>query len=216
MSPWPFKANKQPAGRNSGQPVWLVAGLGNPGAKYDGTRHNAGFLAADELARRAGVRFANAHGMRAQTAETRLGPNGFGPGVDTVKVVIAKPQTFMNDSGIAVGKLAKFFDVPPERVIVIHDELDLPVGHLRTKIGGGDNGHNGLKSVRAHLNTGDFLRVRVGIDRPLGRQQMIDYVLGTFPKNQRADIEVATNLAADAVESLIINGLDQTQNRFNR
>lgn len=137
---------------------WLIAGLGNPGPSYAGNRHNAGFLTADVLAARAGARF-RAGKFRAMTAEGRLA--GF-------SVIIAKPLTFVNESGIAVGGLSGYYRLDPGQIVVIHDELDLPFGAIRLKRGGGDNGHNGLRSVTAHLGTRDYYRVRIGIGRPPG------------------------------------------------
>lgn len=195
-------------------PPWLVVGLGNPGPDYELTRHNVGFMVADELAARAQSRFSTACGMRALVAETRLGPAGLaGPGA--TRVLVVKPTTYMNDSGIAVAKIAAFHHVAAQRIVVIHDELDLDLGRMRLKCGGGDNGHNGLKSIRAHLHTGDFYRVRVGIGRPPGRQPTIDYVLGRFPASQRADLGVNVALAADAVAELLVSGLAEAQNKFN-
>lgn len=193
---------------------WLLVGLGNPGPEYERTRHNIGFMTADELARRARASFSAPRGMRAAVAETIISTTGLGvpPGQ---KLIIAKPSTFMNESGQAVGKLAAFFQVPPARIIAIHDELDLEFGQLRLKLGGGDNGHNGLKSMRAHLHTGDFHRVRFGIGRPPGRQPASDYVLSAFPASVREDLAVEIGRAADACETLINDGLVAAQNKFN-
>lgn len=192
--------------------AFLVVGLGNPGPTYASTRHNVGFLAVDDVAARYGASFGNSSKQRAQLAQVLLPA---APGIDAVRLLLAKPQTFMNESGISVGGLSSFHKIPPERVIVVHDELDLDPGRLRCKLGGGDNGHNGLKSIRAHLGTGDFLRVRVGIGRPAGRQPAADYVLA---KLKPADLEgmlVDAAVAGDVVESLARNGLEVTQNRFN-
>ena len=195
---------------------WLVVGLGNPGPTYATHRHNVGFLVVDELARRAGVRFAAPRGMRADVADTRVTAAGFGAvGADAEQVSLVKPRTYMNDSGLAVGKLAGWFHTTADRVVAVHDELDLDVGRLRVKFGGGDNGHNGLKSMRRALGTGDFYRVRFGIGRPPGRQAPADFVLSSFPAAHRADLEVDVGRAADAVESLLLDGLPATQNRFN-
>lgn len=193
--------------------TWLIAGLGNPGAQYASTRHNVGFAVADELARRAGVKF-SADRRRAQVATTVISDTGIGvpPGE---RVVIVKPSTFMNLSGEAVGALMKFHKVTVDRLIVIHDELDLEPSQLRVKQGGGDNGHNGLKSIRAHLNSGDYFRVRVGIGRPPGRMPVSDYVLRPFTSEQSADVEVTCQLAADACEALMTTDLAAVQNRFN-
>ena len=165
--------------------TFLVVGLGNPGPTYEFTRH------------------------RAEVATLTL------PGPQPVKLVLAKPTTYMNDSGTAVRALATFHKIPADRVIAIHDELDLDPGRLRVKQGGGDNGHNGLKSLRAHLGTGDFFRVRVGIGRPPGRQSAADYVLNKLKPAQVEEMRVDASAAADAVESLVREGLVATQNRFN-
>ncbi len=195
---------------------WLVVGLGNPGSTYANTRHNVGFMVAEELARRARVSFSAPRGMRADVATTRLTAAGLGmPGIEAHRIVLVKPRTFMNASGEAVGKLSRFHDIPVSQVIAIHDELDLDLGQLRLKRGGGDNGHNGLRSLRAHLGTGDYLRVRYGIGRPPGRQDAADYVLASIPSALRTEIELATGRAADAVEHLISDGLETAQNRYN-
>lgn len=194
--------------------TWLLVGLGNPGPEYERTRHNVGFMTADEISRRAGVRFSSARGMRAGLAEATISSSGLGvPPGD--RLLIAKPRTYMNESGVAVGKLASFHKVPPDHIVVVHDELDLDFGQLRLKLGGGDNGHNGLKSIRAHLHTGDYFRVRIGIGRPPGRQDPIDYVLGAFPAATREDLAIEIGRAADASEALITEGLATAQNRFN-
>lgn len=193
---------------------WLLVGLGNPGPEYERTRHNVGFMTADELARRARASFSAPRGMRAGVAETIISAAGLGaPPGD--KLIIAKPRTFMNESGQAVRKLAGFHQISPSRMVVVHDELDLEFGQLRLKIGGGDNGHNGLKSIRSHLQTGDFYRVRIGIGRPPGRQPAADYVLSTIPAALREDYAVVVARAADACEALITNGLVAAQNEFN-
>lgn len=193
---------------------WLLVGLGNPGPEYERTRHNVGFMTADELARRARASFSAPRGMRAAVAETIISATGLGvpPGE---KLIIVKPRTFMNESGQAVGKLAAFHQVAPDHIVVVHDELDIDFGQLRLKCGGGDNGHNGLKSIRAHLHTGDFYRVRFGIGRPPGRQPASDYVLSPFPSAQRDDLAVEVQRAADACEALITQGLVAAQNTFN-
>ena len=146
--------------------VWLVVGLGNPGPAYAGHRHNVGYLVDDVLAERMGSPFRAHKSGRADVVEGRLGPVG----AETPRVVLARARSYMNESGGAVSTLAKFYKVPPERIVAVHDELDIPFGALRIKLGGGDNGHNGLRSMRSSLGTGDFYRVRVGIGRPPGRQ----------------------------------------------
>ncbi|WOP20219.1 aminoacyl-tRNA hydrolase [Raineyella sp. LH-20] len=196
--------------------MWLVVGLGNPGPTYTHTRHNVGYLVVDELARRAGVRLKSVPKMRADVAETRIGPLGLGiPGPGAVRLALVRPHTYMNESGIAVGRLAGFYGVTPAEIVTIHDELDLDLGQLRLKKGGGDNGHNGLKSMRAHLHSGDFLRVRFGIGRPPGRQAPADFVLAPIPAGLRATVAVEVARAADAVEMLLTEGLPAAQNRYN-
>ncbi len=195
---------------------WLVVGLGNPGPGYAGNRHNVGFMVVDELARRARASFSAPKGMRADVAETQISAGGLGAvGSDRAKVVLIRPRTFMNESGQAIGKLAAWYKVAPERVVAIHDELDIEFGQLRIKHGGGDNGHNGLKSVRQVLASGDFYRIRFGIGRPPGRQNAADFVLQNFPVAARVDVEIEVGRAADAVECLLQSGLGEAQNRFN-
>lgn len=184
---------------------YLLAGLGNPGPRYAGTRHNAGFLVLDLLGERVGGRF-KAHKGRADVLEGRL--NG-------VAVVLSKPRSFMNESGGPVASVAAFYKIPVERIVVVHDELDLPFGTLRLKRGGGDGGHNGLKSLTAALGSRDYARVRVGIGRPPGRQDPADYVLREFAAAERKDLGFHVDRAADAVEALVAGGLDAAQNEFN-
>ena len=195
--------------------AWLVVGLGNPGLGYARTRHNVGFMTADELAGRARLRWKRARGANAQVVTTTLDALVAG-GAANVHVTIAKPQTFMNNSGDAVAPLARDSRVAPDHIVVVHDEIDLDVGQLRVKVGGGDNGHNGLKSLRARLGTGEFYRVRIGVSRPPGNGDPIDWVLGTFPAAQREDVKLSITEAADAVLSLLTDGLVETQSRFNR
>lgn len=192
--------------------AFLVVGLGNPGPTYAFTRHNVGFWALDDLAERHATSFGLSSKHRAQVAQALLPAS---PGVDAVRLLLAKPTTFMNDSGAAVGAIAAFYKIPPGRVIAVHDELDLDPGRLRVKLGGGDNGHNGLKSIRAHLGTGDFLRVRVGIGRPPGRQPAADYVLAKMRPADADAMRVDAAVAGDVVEFLARHGLEATQNRFN-
>lgn len=196
--------------------AWLVVGLGNPGPTYAFHRHNVGFMVVDELARRAGAGFTAPKGMRADVCETRISAGGVGvPGADAERVILVKPRTYMNDSGQAVAKLAAYHQSPVEQVVAIHDELDLDFGVLRLKAGGGDNGHNGLKSMRSSLRSGEFFRVRFGIGRPPGRQAPADFVLSNFASAQRVDLEIEVSRAADAVETLVVEGLSAAQNRFN-
>ncbi len=192
--------------------IWLIVGLGNPGPTYASTRHNIGYLVNDELARRMGSGFRAHKSGRADVVEGRLAP----PGSPAPKVVLVRPRSFMNETGGPVKALANFYKVPPERIIAIHDELDIDFGTLRLKLGGGDNGHNGLKSMRSALGTGDFHRVRVGIGRPPGRQNPADFVLSNYSTSERKELDLQVVEAADAVESLMDNGLEVTQSRFNR
>ncbi len=192
--------------------VWLVVGLGNPGDKYAGHRHNVGYLVGDVLASRMGSGFRAHKSGRADVVEGRFGP----PGADAApRVVLARPRSYMNEVGGPVKALATFYKVPPERIVAVHDELDLPFGNLRAKLGGGDNGHNGLKSMRSALGTGDFHRVRAGIGRPPGRQEVADFVLSGYSTVERKELPLQVELAADAVESLVTDGLERTQQRYN-
>lgn len=184
----------------------LVVGLGNPGGEYERTRHNVGFMVADALAERVGGRFAVHKKSGADLIQARL---------DGRQVLIAKPRTFMNVSGRPVAALAKFFSVPPTEVIVVHDELDLPFGAVRLKRGGGEGGHNGLRSVSAALTTKDYLRVRFGIGRPPGRQDPADFVLKPFAAAERKEVPVIVEQAADAVELLLRLGLEAAQNQLH-
>lgn len=188
---------------------WLVVGLGNPGPTYEPTRHNVGFWAVADLADRYGSSFSLNTRQRAEVASVTV------PGADPLRFVLVRPTTFMNDSGTAVKAVAGFHRIPADHIIVVHDELDLDPAHLRVKLGGGDNGHNGLKSIRAHLGTGDFYRVRVGIGRPPGRQPAADYVLNALKPAQLDEMRVDAAVAADAAEYLAREGLMATQNRFN-
>jgi peptidyl-tRNA hydrolase, PTH1 family len=190
---------------------WLVVGLGNPGPAFASHRHNVGYRVADELARRMSLRFSVLRGCRAEVAEGRIGP----PGSEAPRLVLAKSRTFMNETGWAVTRLLAYYKLEPARMIVVHDELDIEPGQLRVKFGGGDNGHNGLRSIRKSLGGGDFFRVRVGVGRPPGREDPADYLLSNFPASAREAVEVEIRRAVDAVESLVLMGLDKTQSEFN-
>ena len=184
---------------------WLVAGLGNPGQQYAANRHNAGFMVADELAARIGASFKR-HRSRALIAEGRLGG---------VPVTLAKPTGFMNLSGGPVASLGGFYKIPPGRVVVVHDELDIPFEVIRIKLGGGDNGHNGLRSVTAALGTREYYRVRLGIGRPPGRMDPADFVLRDFSAAERTILPGLIGRGADAVATLIDDGLAVAQNTFH-
>ena len=187
--------------------TWLIVGLGNPGPTYATTRHNVGYMVNDVLAARVGGSWKSQKAARSEVIEGRLAGE---------QVVLARPRTFMNESGGPVGLAARFYKVEPARIIVIHDELDIDFGALRIKFGGGDNGHNGLKSIRASPDTGDYYRVRMGIGRPQGRQSVHDFVLKPFAKEERPEVPVNLEEAADAIESILTVGLEATQSAFNR
>lgn len=198
--------------------TWLVVGLGNPGPQYAGNRHNVGQMVLDELARRGQASFGSKGGVlsrrpQAATAEVRVGtlPGG-APGP---RAVLAKPTTYMNTSGGPVAALARYYDVPPERVIMVHDELDIPFGEIKLKIGGGEGGHNGLRDTTKALGTKDYLRVRVGIGRPPGRMDAADFVLRDFAKPELKELPLLLDDAADAVELLVTEGLERAQLRFH-
>jgi peptidyl-tRNA hydrolase, PTH1 family len=185
---------------------WLVAGLGNPEAEYGGTRHNVGADAVRVLAAREHLALTRNKRVRCEVAETTSAGH---------RLVLAVPTAYMNRSGDPVQAAASWFKVPPERTIVCHDDLDLPVGGLRVKRGGGHAGHNGLRDVDRALGTRDYLRVRIGIGRPPGRMPGRDYVLRRFPPADREVVDVTLEEAADAIVSLVTDGLEPTQNRYH-
>ncbi|WP_422753440.1 aminoacyl-tRNA hydrolase [Micromonospora sp. WMMD708] len=187
---------------------WLVVGLGNPGREYAGNRHNVGFMVAELLAVRLGGRFGRYKRVVADVAEGRVGFGG-------PKLVLLKPQTYMNLSGGPVAALAQFHKIPAERVIAVHDELDIPYGQLRVKLGGGEGGHNGLRSMSKSLGTKDYVRVRFGIGRPPGRQDPADFVLSDFSTAERKELEFLVDRAADVVESVVTKGVEPTQNAYH-
>jgi PTH1 family peptidyl-tRNA hydrolase len=187
---------------------WLLVGLGNPGKEYARNRHNVGFMVADLLAARVGAKFGRHRRAVAEVAEGRLGVGG-------PRLVIAKPLTYMNLSGGPVAALAQFYKVPPERVVAVHDELDIDYGQLRAKVDGGEGGHNGLRSMSKSLGTREYLRVRFGIGRPPGRQDPADYVLSDFSATERKELEFLVDRAADVVESIVQHGLERTQNAYH-
>lgn len=187
--------------------TWLVVGLGNPGPRYESTRHNVGQMVIEELAARRGETL-RAHKANARVAETWLRPGA-------AKLVLATPNSFMNTSGGPVSQLARFYDVPAERVVLVHDELDIPFDSLKLKVGGGHGGHNGIRDVAKALGTADFPRVRVGIGRPPGRQDPADWVLDPFSSAERTQLPLVLDEAADAVEQLIGEGLLAAQQRHH-
>ncbi|KWV32495.1 aminoacyl-tRNA hydrolase [Micromonospora rifamycinica] len=187
---------------------WLVVGLGNPGREYTGNRHNVGFMVAELLAVRLGARFGRYKRVVADVAEGRIGFGG-------PKVVLLKPQTYMNLSGGPVAALAQFHKIPADRVIAIHDELDIPYGQVRVKLGGGEGGHNGLRSMSKSLGTKEYARVRFGIGRPPGRQDPADFVLSDFGAAERKELAFLVDRAADVVESVVTKGVEPTQNAYH-
>ena len=185
--------------------LFLVVGLGNPGPSYAGNRHNAGFAVLDLLGERAGARF-TAHKGRADVVQGRLAGR---------RVVLAKPKCYMNESGGPVASLRDYFKVPVDRIVVVHDELDIPFAALRLKRGGGDNGHNGLRSVTTSLGSRDYLRVRFGIGRPPGRQDPAAFVLKDFTSVERRELPFLVDRAADGAEALLTGPLEAAQNVFH-
>jgi peptidyl-tRNA hydrolase, PTH1 family len=192
--------------------TWLVAGLGNPGPGYAGHRHNVGQMALAELAGRVGAGSGGAafknHKANAAVAEARVGPSG-------AKLVLAKPDTYMNLSGGPVAALLRFYKLDPSRLIVLHDELDIPFDTIRVKSGGGHGGHNGIRDIAAAIGTTDFTRVRIGIGRPPGRQDAADYVLTPFGKAERELLPSVLSDAVDATELVVTEGLLAAQQRFH-
>lgn len=183
----------------------LVVGLGNPGDEYRGSRHNLGAEVVELLAKRHGGRLRKRK-ERALVDEVTI---------DGHRVALAIPLTYVNDSGHAVGALVRRFGVDPEQLVVVHDELDLPVAELKVKSGGGLAGHNGLRSIVAHLHTQDFQRVRIGVGKPVSKERGADHVLNRFSKRARAEVDVTVEQAADAVETIVRDGVDAAMNRFN-
>ena len=192
--------------KKPGGAEWLVVFLGNPGLKYEGTRHNAGFMAADAMEKKLGVAI-NKLRFKALTASCAIGGQS---------VLLMKPQTFMNLSGEAAGQAAGFYKIPPERVLVVSDEVSLPIGKLRVRRKGSAGGHNGLKNIIAHLGTEDFPRVRIGVGAPPHPDyDMADWVLSSFKNQDAEDMAAAARRAADAVECYILNGPEKTMNLYN-
>jgi PTH1 family peptidyl-tRNA hydrolase len=184
---------------------WIVLGLGNPGDRYERTRHNMGAMVISELLDRTRSSLRR-HKSGALTAEVELGGQ---------RVVLARSTGYMNDSGRPLGQLARFYKTPPDRVIVVHDEIDIPFGEVRVKVGGGTAGHNGLRSIADHLATKDFVRVRVGVGRPAGSRQAADHVLGPFSSAERNELPEVIEDAADAVERVIELGPEKAMNEIN-
>lgn len=184
----------------------LIVGLGNPGPQYEKTRHNVGFMVADVLAGRIGSTFGSHKKSNSDIVQARLGSRS---------VIVAKPRTFMNLSGQPVSALARFFSIDPSNIVVVHDELDVDFGLVRLKQGGGEGGHNGLRSISQSLTTKDYLRVRVGIGRPPGRMDPASYVLKPFSSVERKELDLLCVEAADAVELVLRVGLEAAQNQVH-
>jgi len=189
---------------------WLLIGLGNPGEEYEKTRHNVGAMLAAHMAATAGTKFTS-HKSRANVAEFRLGVGG-----DAPALVVATLRCYMNESGGPTKSLADFYKISGDHIIIAHDELDIPFHSTRVKFGGGDNGHNGLKSITSALGSGDYFRIRLGIGRPPGKQDPADFVLKPFSSVERKSLDEFLTTGADAVESLIQSGLEKTQQNFNK
>jgi PTH1 family peptidyl-tRNA hydrolase len=189
--------------------TWLVVGLGNPGDEYAATRHNVGQMVIDHLARRHNVKLST-HKSRTYIAAYKLGV-----GIDAHSVILAKSKSYMNETGGPIKALASFYSVEPAKIIVLHDELDIGYAAIRAKVAGGDNGHNGLKSLTSSLGTAEYFRIRLGIGRPMGTQDPADFVLKQFSKEEKKSLEEFIDRGADCVEFLIEKGLDLTQSKFN-
>jgi PTH1 family peptidyl-tRNA hydrolase len=189
--------------------TWLVVGLGNPGDEYAATRHNVGQMVIDELAKRHSIKFSS-HKSRTDVAAYKLGV-----GIDAHSIILAKSKSYMNESGGPIKALASFYSVEPVNVIVLHDELDIGFAAIRSKLAGGDNGHNGLKSLTSSFGTAEYYRVRLGIGRPMGQQDPADFVLKQFSKEEKKDLGEFLDRGADVVEFLINEGLEKTQTKFN-
>ena len=187
----------------------MVVGLGNPGDQYAATRHNVGQMVIDHLAKRHSVKLSS-HKSRTEIAAYKLGV-----GIDAHSIILAKSKSYMNETGGPIKALANFYSVAPEKIIILHDELDIPFSAIRAKVAGGDNGHNGLKSLTSSFDTPDYFRVRLGIGRPMGEQDPADFVLKQFSKEEKRTLGEFIDRAADCVEFLIEKGLDLTQSKFN-
>lgn len=190
--------------------TWLIVGLGNPGQRYESTRHNIGAMVVHRMAADAGAKLTSHRRAQALTAQSHIGAPG-----SAVSVVLAQPLSYMNESGGPVKSVMRAFDIDLEHLIVVHDELDIPFGSIRLKLGGGDAGHNGLRSIRRSLGSGDYLRSRMGIGRPPGRQEPADFVLEPFGKSERAELPQVLDEGADAVRALVLHGLAAAQEKFH-
>ena len=189
--------------------TWLVVGLGNPGDQYAATRHNIGQMVIDELARRHSIKFSS------HKSRTEIGAFKLGVGVEAHSIILAKSKSYMNETGAPFKGLANFYSIEPNHIIALHDELDIPFAAIRTKFAGGDNGHNGLKSMTSVFDTAEYYRIRLGIGRPIREQDPADFVLKVFSKIEQKELAEFIVRGADVVESLINNGLELTQQNFN-
>ena len=189
--------------------TWLVVGLGNPGDEYAATRHNVGQMVIDHLLKRHNLKLSS-HKSRCDIAAYKLGV-----GIDAQSIILAKSNSYMYVSGGPVKALAAFYSVEPEKIIVLHDELDIGYAAIRAKLAGGDNGHNGLKSLTSSFGTAEYFRIRLGIGRPMGEQDPADFVLKQFSKEEKKSLDEFIDRGADCVECLIKKGLDLTQSKFN-
>lgn len=196
--------------------TWLVVGLGNPGPTYASNRHNVGKMTVEALARLGQSPWKPHRMLKADMAQIRVSSGGIGvPSPDAERVILGATRTYMNQSGVPVRNMLGNLKVKPDHLIVIHDELDLNLGAMRTKFGGGDNGHNGLKSIRGIIGTGDYFRVRIGIGRPTNRMDVTDWVLTNFSSSEKEELADMVARAADAVETLIVSGLESAQQKYN-
>ena len=202
------RSNKDKGGASPNR--WLLIGLGNPGKEYEKTRHNIGATLISEYAKKAGVKFSS-HKSRADIAEISIGV-----GAQRVLLIAATLRCYMNESGGPTSSLANFFKVNSDHIIIAHDELDIPFQSIRVKYGGGDNGHNGLKSVTSGLSSSDYYRIRLGIGRPIGEQDPADFVLKAFSAAERKDLDLFLQRGIDVIELLITQGIEKAQNSFNK
>ncbi len=189
--------------------TWLVVGLGNPGDQYAATRHNVGQMVIDHLVKRHNVKLAS------HKSRTHMAAYNLGVGIDAHPIILAKSHSYMNETGGPIKALANFYSVEPAKIIVLHDELDIGYAVIRSKLGGGDNGHNGLKSMTSAFGTPDYYRIRLGIGRPMGQQDPADFVLKQFSKEEKKDLDEFIDRGSDVVECLIEKGLEFTQSKFN-
>lgn len=193
--------------------AWLVFGLGNPGPKYESTRHNIGQMVIAELAGRIGVNLTRTK-LRSNVGTSRL-PSGSVPGVPGPRVVLATSTGYMNESGGPVRQLADFYSIDTDRIIAVHDDVDIAFDTIKAKVGGGEGGHNGLRSMTSVLGTKNYPRIRAGVGRPMGRQDTADYVLKPFSKDERATLPIFISDIADAVEMYIVEGLEKVQLKYH-